>query len=1344
MDVSFFYYKRSPRILEDPAHETVELIRPPSVPEPPALNLISIMVPIMVTVAGSVAMMSFYSSTGNSRYATVQIISLCTMVASYFIPVLVHFQQKNKHRAKLKKRARQYDEHLDEKRTQMQAWKNEQVLNWHRSHMEPQFCIQMLKDRAASIWERIPQDDDFLAVRTGIGTVPSGFDIKAPKQEGLDKDPLVAKAIELADRFSTIANVPALMDLDRYRVVGIVGEEEEIQSFCRSVITQICTGHSPDEVKLAVFLNRMQHPMWDWVRWLPHIWDEGRKRRSIFTEGSDHAAMLEQLFTILQRRMWRTENKRERSLPFYVTFLPHAEMLEYEPILPLLLKQAHMVDTCTFVMAQSRDELPKECQLVVELKDGEGIMRSTSVTGLSQEDSKKKTNYVQRFQSDVMSLTQAQHFARSMAPYRVKSHAADEIINVLTLFQLFNIETTNELKITELWQEHRYPNTLPFPVGVRGGSKPVYLNLHDKIERKGHGPHGLMAGTTGSGKSEVIQSMIASLAVQYHPHDLALMLIDYKGGGMSNTFADLPHVIATITNLEEEGLIERSKVSLKAELKRRQKLFVAAGNVQHIDEYYKTAWRDKEPLPHLFIVIDEFAQLKKDQPEFMSELVSIAAIGRTLGVHLLLATQKPGGVVDDKIWSNSRYRVCLRVQDEADSREMLKIPDAAYITNPGRGYLQVGSNELFEAVQFAWSGAPYRPGQAQISDDINLYTIELDGSQVKLKDPLAPQLVKKSNDDGLEEKQLGVLIKHIAQQAQMRGIHRLPGPWLEPLPRELILDELGDGDFSPLSSMPTKILYPKVGLVDDVANQTQFPLYIDIESGHWIVFGMPGTGKTTFIQTMLYSLTHSTTPDDVHIYALDFGRMLRDYALLPHVGDVIQDDQEEKVGRLFHFLEEQLRYRKGLFADIGVKSRLSYCEETKSKLPAIVIIIDGYLSFKNQYELAHEKAEILMREGASMGIYFILTVNRVSDIMDKIKSNFPNAISYQLADSGDYHYAVGRLGAVPGQLPEGRGYVKGNLPPFEFHTALPIAAESESARARQLRIDFQSMDERWHGNKPKEIRILPDVVPLQEMWDLELAEQVDETSIPVGLTVDELAVFNWNYEDGPYFMIGGRMESGKTSLLMTIALMSAKNYSPDQLEIYMCDYRRSTPGLGLLSEVPHVKGYATDDTSLENMLQQLRNEVQRRTQERITGDEASTLLLLIDDTDVMAKRISGAYTLTEHLEYITRYGQECGVVIVAAGGANELNQNWDAWMKEIKAAQIGWLLGTTDLNEAQLFNIKIPYDQSGKVLPSGQGFYIKRKLTKVKVAHAFANGADQLSLQISDIENIQYTTKVSI
>ncbi|MDQ0110665.1 S-DNA-T family DNA segregation ATPase FtsK/SpoIIIE [Paenibacillus harenae] len=1267
---------------------------------------------------------------GRGNFYIIQIIAMSTMLVSYLVPILLYIQQRKQFQKQVSKRKQAYQAYLDEQREILQNMKNEMILQLHTHHPEPDTAFRWLQQRDSKIWARIPSDPDYLNIRTGIGVIQSGFKIDVPKQDAIEKEPLLEKAQEMADKFISISNAPVLLNLQQHRVIGIVGDIETATNLSRSLVSQIALHHSPDEVKLSALFGQQDAAHWDWMRWLPHTWDEQRRGRFLFQEGLYPPQQLEALLASLQRRKWIGQgmSSGKRVLPNFVFIVPDVQIVEQEPIWPMLLEEGERVNASCIILAQSRDRLPKECQVVIECSENEGVIRSTTNTVSNRMEEKEKLEQI--IQYDQLQWEQADRFARALAPYQLKKATADEIPNVLTLFKLFDVQAIENLDVGSRWGQSRYPNALPVPIGVKGGSKPVMLNIHDKIERKGHGPHGLMAGTTGSGKSEVIQTLIASLAVNFHPHDLAFMLIDYKGGGMSNTFATLPHVIATITNLEEEGLIERSKVSLKAELERRQKLFVAAGNVQHIDEYYETEWRVKDPLPHLVIVIDEFAQLKKDQPEFMSELVSIAAIGRTLGVHLLLATQKPSGVVDDKIWSNSRYRVCLRVQDEGDSREMLKIPDAAYITNPGRGYLQVGTNEVFESVQFAWSGAPYRPDEGEQVQDDDLYGLELSGGRVKLasnRDLSIRQGAGLTERAVKPKKQLDVLIRWLAEEAERLGISRLPGPWQPPLPNYLSLEQVT------AAAEAKEGLKPVVGLVDHVAAQSQLPLTIDIESGNWLIFGMPATGKTTFLQTLLYSLAISNTPNDVHVYIIDFSRMLKDYIQLPHVGDVLQEEDEEKFVRFFDFLDKEIARRKQLFSDTGVKSRLAYCEDTGNELPAILLIVDGYINLKGKPDGINEKFENVLRVGSSLGIYAIVTANRPAEMMEKIKSNFPNAVSYQLADPSDYHNVVGRLPKPPAVLPEGRGFIKGSIPPLQFQTVLAIDAENDSSRSKKLRERFQFMQQMWTGAEPRPIATLPEEISLALME--KTAQSKSMKAIALGLQVSDLEPFYFSAEEGPYFMVSGRMESGKSSLLVAIGLETAELFSPLKAELYLSDFRRSDPGLSALRELSHVKGYASDERSLEPMLLKLRQEIERRAKEGYSRNGDPILVLLIDDADVTAKRVTSISPVTQSLDYLIQHGRDLGLYILLAGNSPDLQQNWDAWMKSFKANQTGFLLGTTDMSDVQLFGIKLPFEISGKMLPPGEGLYIRRKYQKIKAVYPHADEGEHLQQRLQAVEN---------
>ena len=303
--------------------------------------------------------------------------------------------------------------------------------------------------------------------------------------------------------------------------------------------------------------------------------------------------------------------------------------------------------------------------------------------------------------------------ARNLSALNHVQGMQNHIPENITFFELYGIERPEELQVKARWAKNHSEKSLAVPLGVRGKEDYVCLNLHEKA----HGPHGLVAGTTGSGKSEIVQSYILSLAVNFHPYEVGFLLIDYKGGGMASLFEKLPHLLGTITNLDGSESM-RALVSIKSEMARRQRIFNEYG-VNHINGYNRLFREGKaqEPLPHLFLISDEFAELKKEQPEFMKELVSAVRIGRSLGIHLILATQKPTGVVDDQIWSNSKFKLALKVQDEADSKGILKTPDAAHIVQPGRAYLQVGNNEIYELFQSAWSGAAYK--QKSESDEID-------------------------------------------------------------------------------------------------------------------------------------------------------------------------------------------------------------------------------------------------------------------------------------------------------------------------------------------------------------------------------------------------------------------------------------------------------------------------------------------------------------------------------------------------------------------------------------------------------------------------------------------------
>nr|WP_283163318.1 type VII secretion protein EssC [Sporolactobacillus mangiferae] len=484
----------------------------------------------------------------------------------------------------------------------------------------------------------------------------------------------------------------------------------------------------------------------------------------------------------------------------------------------------------------------------------------------------------QTFRIDSFRQAGNETFARGLAALNHRSGFTNSIPDSVTFLEMMQAEDVHDLQIRRRWSVHDPAKSLAVPVGLRSRNDVLELNLHEKA----HGPHGLLAGTTGSGKSEWLQTYILSLAVNFHPHDVAFLLIDFKGGGMAQLFERLPHLLGTMTNInDEKNFSDRALAAVKSESRRRQLLF-AACNINHIDDYqllYKQG-KVKQPLPHLFIISDEFAELKKEEPDFIRELVTTARIGRSLGIHLILATQKPAGVVDDQIRSNSRFKIALRVQDKSDSNDILGNGDAAELKQVGRAYLQVGNNEMYELFQSAWSGAVYEK---------NIYTSEDDVFYVR-DTGLYPisEIHANSKVQEKKETELEVIVQAIADLCQELGLKRLHSPWLEPLQARLVRPSgARDAD---------RIM---IGLADHPEKQEQTPVYLRMQRGrNMAVFGASGFGKTTFIASYLLEMVRSYNPDQVQLYLFDFGSGgLLPFRRLHHTGDYFRLDEKEKMDK---------------------------------------------------------------------------------------------------------------------------------------------------------------------------------------------------------------------------------------------------------------------------------------------------------------------------------------------------------------------------------------------------------------------------------------------------------------
>lgn len=625
---------------------------------------------------------------------------------------------------------------------------------------------------------------------------------------------------------------------------------------------------------------------------------------------------------------------------------------------------------------------------------------------------------------------------RKLSGIKLDLSSTSEVLpSMLTFLEMYNVSKIEHLNIRTRWKENNPTVTLKAPVGVDTLGNLFYLDLHEKYQ----GPHGLVAGMTGSGKSEFIITYILSMAVNYHPDEVAFILIDYKGGGLAGAFENkkkgikLPHLAGTITNLDGAS-INRSLVSIQSELRKRQSIFNEAKQISNegtMDIYkYQKLYREgivAEPVPHLFIISDEFAELKTQQPEFMDQLISTARIGRSLGVHLILATQKPNGVVNDQIWSNSRFRVCLKVQEKQDSMDMIKRPDAAELSATGRFYLQVGYNEFFDIGQSAWCGAPYVPTEeVESKEEDSVQIIDNLGRIVKeVKDS------KKENEENVNNiKQIVGIVNYLSEIADEDNIS-VRKLWMDEIPEFITVNSLIN-KYGPLSKDSPEVV---IGEYDDPFNQQQnIVVHNVLECGNTIIYGATGSGKELLVNTLVCGLIENYTPSDINLFLIDFGsEALQMYAKAPHVGNVLLSSDEEQLIRLMKILKEQIYERKKLLAEYSGNPDL-YEKATGQSLSAIITIIDNYAAFNELYENLVDELAYLSREGSKYKIYFIITATAVNEVKYKISQNFGKQYVLQMNDKSDYSSVFGNVkGVYPSKL-IGRGLILKNSV-YEFQTA---------------------------------------------------------------------------------------------------------------------------------------------------------------------------------------------------------------------------------------------------------------------------------------------------------------------
>lgn len=1039
------------------------------------------------------------------------------MVAGMVIwPIISNFYDKHRRKRDEEKRVNRYSDYLNRVEMEMRKESRVQADILRENRVSPVTVMQRALDQSPELMNRGPAHADFMELRLGIGQEELQADLRYPEERfTLDSDILADRVARMRKNKPVVSSVPLAIDLKKDRVSGLVGPQALLWPVMRGLIVQLSGLYSYNEVKIICIVNPQDEGEWGFVRRLPHVFSDDRQTRLIASTPEDMIQIdrfLQKLYD--ERSSQHLMNGQTYPGTQYVVFCADRELLSRSPALDKWSQGGKSLGVSLIFSGRSIRDLPNACTSVITVADPESSLPSTYVRRDDVEGSS------QSFACDIMvSVDDAERYASALSGVRLKksqTEIANSFPSSLSYMGMQKVGNTSDLNIAGRWREHDASRTLATQIGVDAQGQPFILDLHEDS----HGPHGLIAGTTGSGKSELIITYILSLSLDYAPDEVSFVLIDYKGGGLAGAFDNsryrLPHLAGTITNLDGSA-INRSLVAIQSELKRRQLLFNQAREVTGeptMDIYkYLSYFRQgivTTPMPHLFIVADEFAELKQQEPEFMAELISAARIGRSLGVHLILATQKPSGVVNDQIWSNSRFKISLKVADGGDSKEMIRRPDAAELKNPGRFYLLVGYNDYFAQGQSAYTGTRYIPQEEfqERHDDM----VSLIGNTAE---PLAVLRLPSRKEES-KQTELDAVLDKICETADDLGIHSR-SLWLEPLPDRMTVDDFRRRFPHRTVDDPTTVVC-QIGIVDDPSRQDQHPLSLDFAAiDSLIVYGQTSFGTESVVSAIFDVLIRDYGPDAVNLYAFDMGDGgLASFEKAPQVGGVALIDDKERVSSLMNYLSRVIRNRRLLLSSLGERYEDYLAEhrqgDSTPPMQRIIVALTNMVAFTEAYPQFADRLVDLVHEGPRYGVHFVVTSSGFNQVNWRLRALFGLSIVTAFASEDEYGSL---LGSMSGTVPP-RHYLRGLLmekgEKHEFQVA-------DAGSNHEIRERCQQLEGSWDGLRAAPIPHLPAVVSPDVF--LTSGADLSPRRIPLGFDKQQVSPFLADGSKAPAFIVTG-------------------------------------------------------------------------------------------------------------------------------------------------------------------------------------------------------------------------------
>jgi S-DNA-T family DNA segregation ATPase FtsK/SpoIIIE len=1135
------------------------------------------------------------------------------------------------------------------------------------------------------LWERRPTDEDFADVRVAIGKQRLAVPLIAPDTKPVeDLEPLSAGALRrLLSAWASVSALPMAISLRAFNRVIITGDAEARSGLLRSMLAQLATFHAPDDLRIVVCADPVRLSDWDWLKWLPH---------GLHPTISDAAGPLRLAATDLSvLEVLLDDDLKERP--------------RYRPADPPPPDLPHLVVVFDGGRVGADSDLMSGLQgvTVIELPTTENLADYASALGLHVTAEELAVEDGARRQPigvpDRLTVDQVESLARQLAPLRISGMdtTVDPLITELGLPDLLGIGDVTALDVAAQWQPRPQRDRLRIPIGVTETGAPVELDIKESAQG-GVGPHGLLVGATGSGKSELLRTLVIGLAVTHSSETLNFVLVDFKGGATFLGLDRLPHTSAVITNLAEElPLVDRMYDALHGELVRRQELLRAAGNISSQRDYERARERGAalDPLPSLFVIVDEFSELLSSKPEFAELFVMIGRLGRSLGVHLLLASQRLDEGRLRGLETHLSYRIGLRMFSGLESRTVLGAPDAYELPpTPGSGYLRLDTSTL---IRFK---AAYVSGPARtLGDPVPAAYVPHAVVPFRLTHAGTTQVAPLEPTDGTDQARpparvLDIMVAQLATQGP--PAHRV---WLPPLGEATSLGALLQ------QATPGQLRVP-VGIVDRPFEQRHDVLAADLSGagGHGAIVGRPQSGKSTLLRTLLcgLALTHDST--DVQFYGLDFGGgTLAGLARLPHVGGVATRREPAVVRRTVAELASLLERRERLMAERGFDAFDAYRAAPRINADDdpyghVFLVIDGVQAFRGEFESLEPAIVDLAARGLNYGIHLIVTANRWIEIRPALRDLLGTRFELRLGEPFESEMHRRAAANVPERQP-GRGITSNGL---HFAAALPrvdgLASTVDLAEGVRHLVDGLAAT----GRPAPAVRLLPSTVPHSQL------PPPSADSVPIGIDESELAPVVLDFATDSHLVVLGDTQSGKSNLLRLIANAVMQAHSPERARLIAIDYRRA---LFETVQGDHLIGYAASRTAAAPIV----TDVVAALRERLPGRDippaqlragqwwrGAHLYLVVDDYDLVESAAGNPlHPLVELLPQARDIGLHLIVARASGGAARAFYEPLLQRLKEMGSPTLV-LSGSRDEGVAVA-------DVKFQPLPPGRGTLVSRR-----------------------------------